>query len=438
MTSEGLGELKRLINEAALHRITLSETLQTDEFAFARAKRKLALARAFIVRLFTQRMIPRLAIQAKDAGEKLEDTRAQLDECYVDIDFGFDAAAEGTFAAMCRSFEVLRSSQRIWDITATAATDRVKERTTATQSISRTPVQFSFSQVDIIRSKYQTVRFGNVSGLEVHLYPGFLLTREPGTDFALIEWKDAAIQFKISRFIEEEAVPKDSEVVGNTWAKANKDGSPDRRFSDNHQIPIVKYGELWFGSPTGLLEAYMVSNCGSAENFSIAVAHHKDALDKLGDNPQQVVPEEAHDSADDDTAAPEVEANEPSPPPPRMYLDWVGLVVLVIAIAYSGYWLDTHIPALLSALRQTTANESIATEPAALATMPSDVSREVVYVHSKAVNVRSAPSVSGRIIEKAVRGTKFNVFSVKGRWTEVGEDKPVGWVLSTLLRPTAS
>jgi len=439
MTSAGLGELKRLINEAALHRIALSEATKIDENNLARAERKLALARAFIIRLFTQRVVPRLVAQAEDAREKLEDCRAQLDGCYVDIDFGLDDATTGTFAAMCRSFEALRSSQKIWDITATVQTDRIRERTTATQRISRSPVQFNFSQVDIVRSKYQTMRFGNVSELEVHLYPGFLLTREPGTDFALIEWKDAAIQFMISRFIEEETVPSDSEVVGHSWAKANKDGSPDRRFNNNYQIPVAKYGELWFRSPTGLLEAYLVSNCGNAENFASAVVHHKDALEKLGDLPQQVAHEEAQHDTNDEAAPPQIEANEAPPLPPRMYADWIALTILIVAIGFSGYWLGAHIPSLLSSLREAVASDrsvAASTTPAPQE-MSLEALRTVVYVQRRVVNIRSGPSASARIIRKAGEGAKFSVFDVNGQWTEVGDGKPVGWVRTTLLGPTS-
>src|SRR5262249_40893712 len=154
-----------------------------------------------------------------------------------------DDATSGTFAALSRSFTSLSASQKIWDITETAQTDRVKERTTATQRFTRTPVRFDFAEVEIIRSEYKSMCLRNASSLEIHLFPGFILTKEIGSDFALVEWKDLTLRQSPSRFIETDPIPSDSEVVAHTWAKANKDGSPDRRFSDNQQIPIAKYGE---------------------------------------------------------------------------------------------------------------------------------------------------------------------------------------------------
>ena len=59
---------------------------------------------------------------------------------------------------------------------------------------------------------------------------------------------------------EEEGVPKDSAVIGQTWAKANKNGSRDMRFVNNHQIPIVRYASLTLKSESGLWEEFQFSN----------------------------------------------------------------------------------------------------------------------------------------------------------------------------------
>jgi len=72
------------------------------------------------------------------------------------------------------------------------------------------------------------------------------------------------------RFIEEEPVPPDAAVVGQAWAKSNKDGSPDRRFRDNYQLPIALYASLTFTSPSGLHEEFQISNPGLAERFARA------------------------------------------------------------------------------------------------------------------------------------------------------------------------
>ena len=77
--------------------------------------------------------------------------------------------------------------------------------------------------------------------------------------------------YKPYRFIEEDGVPSDSKVVGQEWAKTNKDGSRDKRFAGNYQIPIALYGELILKSATGLDEKFVVSN---PERLQSDLLHH--------------------------------------------------------------------------------------------------------------------------------------------------------------------
>ncbi len=68
--------------------------------------------------------------------------------------------------------------------------------------------------------------------------------------------------------IEEEDVPSDAAVVDQTWAKANKDGSPDRRLANNFAIPVAAYGMLDLMSASGLNGEYMVSNLEATQRFA--------------------------------------------------------------------------------------------------------------------------------------------------------------------------
>ena len=91
-------------------------------------------------------------------------------------------------------------------------------------------------------------------------FPGFILYRAAREAFSLIQYQDIRGNATNIRFQEEENVPSDSTVVGSTWAKANKDGSRDRRFANNYQIPMVQYGHLTLKSTSGLWEEFHFSN----------------------------------------------------------------------------------------------------------------------------------------------------------------------------------
>jgi len=67
-------------------------------------------------------------------------------------------------------------------------------------------------------------------------------------------------------------------LIGYTWKKANKDGSPDRRFANNYQIPILAYGGIRLTSKSGLNEEYLISNAATAQGFAQAWAAFKSGL----------------------------------------------------------------------------------------------------------------------------------------------------------------
>jgi hypothetical protein len=110
-------------------------------------------------------------------------------------------------------------------------------------------------------------RLSNANGGDLYIYPGFVLLYSSADAFALVDVSEVEFEASITPFIEEETVPADTRIIGQTWKKVNKDGSPDRRFANNYQIPVVEYGSLTIASQSGLNEEYMLSNFGAVAQF---------------------------------------------------------------------------------------------------------------------------------------------------------------------------
>ena len=81
-----------------------------------------------------------------------------------------------------------------------------------------------------------------------------------GSKIGALNYSDIDSNAHTTRFIESESVPRDAQVVGQTWKYVNKSGEPDRRFKDNRQLPICLYGELELSSTSGLNTVIMFSN----------------------------------------------------------------------------------------------------------------------------------------------------------------------------------
>ena len=113
------------------------------------------------------------------------------------------------------------------------------------------------------------------------IYPTFLILFKDNQKFGIFDLKEINTTLILTRYIENESVPKDTEIIDHTWKKANKDGSKDKRFNENYQIPIVKYGQLSLRSESGLEEDYMFSNFDAFNNFAETYNHHILLLKKL-------------------------------------------------------------------------------------------------------------------------------------------------------------
>ena len=56
------------------------------------------------------------------------------------------------------------------------------------------------------------------------------------------------------------SIPSYARIVDHTWKYVNKSGGPDKRFSDNKQLPVCIYGEMSIKSNLGVNSVIMFSN----------------------------------------------------------------------------------------------------------------------------------------------------------------------------------
>ena len=132
-------------------------------------------------------------------------------------------------------FAVLSECQKIWNVLTEKAIDRIAERSTANAVITRNPVLFSLDPCDLIQWEQKVPHLQNHTGGDMYIYPGFILYRASRQAFALIDFRVVTLKYVATHFTEAERIPSDTQVIGQTWAKSNKDGSrrPSGRFIRN-------------------------------------------------------------------------------------------------------------------------------------------------------------------------------------------------------------
>ncbi len=281
LTSEGLGAIKELLVRAQEERSRLLPELHEAEADAARLRaRHERWTKGWLFRRLFKKHFARLGERSTEATAKEAELREQESLSRLSTEFDLPVQLKDAFGHLCDATSTLSQSQRIWDTISTRDTDRYHERTVARQSIERKPVVFSLGACDLIQSAWKVPYLTNANGGELLIYPGFILYHVSNEAFALVDIHETTIEYRPNSFIEEESVPADSQLIGHTWKKANKDGSPDRRFNNNYQIPIVAYGTIRITSKTGLNEEYLISKPNASQAFAEAFALFSETLPK--------------------------------------------------------------------------------------------------------------------------------------------------------------
>ena len=283
LTSDGLKSLRDLIITANTQQKEIRADLAEARAEEIRQRDKLLARQKSLFRYFYKRSIAELSASLPVVAAEVLRLEEWEQNTKIKIEFDAGEHCNYVYSQLVEAFDDLRKSSRIWDITSESDVDQFRERSNASRSLYRKLVRFDYVSNDLIEFDGKAMRFQNANGNDILIYPGVALIPSDNGDFALIDLRELNICGGVTRFIESEGVPHDSEIVDHTWFKVNKNGSPDRRFNDNYQIPICKYGELVFSSGKGINEQYHLSQAKPANFFGALYPMYQEALQQASD-----------------------------------------------------------------------------------------------------------------------------------------------------------
>lgn len=279
ITSVGLRAFRELLVEANRESLRLkSELPSLQEQLRSTQKKAYKWQNGVVLKHLLRKRYAAILTNFQSAQKEVDELTKSIERCRVALEIEMNGGMDQSYGALVEAFRELAACDVSWDTTSEAAVDRVKERSRAFRQITRTKILPDCRPADVIAPSRPSLRLPNANGGDLYILPGLLLVFKRAEDFALINLREVQLTYNATRFQEEEGVPSDSRVIGHTWKKVNKDGSPDRRFAANYQIPIAEYGILRFISAAGLNEEYMFSNAAKAEKFRAALAAHQAAM----------------------------------------------------------------------------------------------------------------------------------------------------------------
>lgn len=185
------------------------------------------------------------------------------------LQYNLEDEQQQRFTSLIDAFNRMVRCQRVWRVPVEWDQGDWKRNAGANVTIERHPIQLQMGLPSLVKSNLEFPSFP-LGKRTIYFAPDAILIVARNS-VAALRYEDCQIAASDTRFIESERTPADAEVVGQTWQYVNKKGGPDRRFSNNRQLPICLYGQVDFRSGSGLNERIQCSRSDAAAEFASRV-----------------------------------------------------------------------------------------------------------------------------------------------------------------------
>ena len=176
----------------------------------------------------------------------------------VQLEYSFDDGLEDVHQRRLQGWQELFSSEKVWQITERGSTTNTRRNAGASNVIRRNLLSKPKSKVFWLKSNISPMIIRLQKESMVLLPDKILLIS--GVKVGAVSFEDIQIQAREQTFIEEQAVPHDTQIIGKTWKYVNRNGTPDKRFKNNRQLPRCLYGQVTMQTPSGLNVQLQCSN----------------------------------------------------------------------------------------------------------------------------------------------------------------------------------
>jgi len=193
----------------------------------------------------------RRKIKKSKVKEHIHILEKRLEKLNMDLENSKYLAEEGlnqeklkSYENLCKTFEKMMESNKMWEETSSASV--LTAKSPMVRTVDRKAIKMNVGVFDYIKSDYDIPMIIFNSGLNLYLYPNFIITAESTTEFEIYSWDQIMCEDGYCEFVESFIPPTDSKKIRTTYKYVNKDGGPDRRYSNNPTYPVMEYRNLIF------------------------------------------------------------------------------------------------------------------------------------------------------------------------------------------------
>lgn len=183
------------------------------------------------------------------------------------LEYSFDPEREDEHTRRIDAWQLLAEGDKEWQVLTEQFNSNRKVNAGAGRSLKRVACKIVRGHPYYIKTNVETIQIVLHDKESLIILPDkvfFVRKRKVG----MIDYTDFRISVSSVRFVESDPIPKDAQVVGQTWQYVNKNGTPDLRFKNNKQIPVCLYGQVFLRSSSGLNVELQISNVQNTLDFA--------------------------------------------------------------------------------------------------------------------------------------------------------------------------
>ena len=182
----------------------------------------------------------------------------------VNVQYEYDEYGEKKISLIQSLMEILQSNKAMWQVNDVFHNTRTKVHAGASQSISRSAINIQTKKPYFLNTNV-TCYFVKLKKEKLYILPDKMIVVSKNKVGA-IDLSDLDMSVADKQFIENVA-PKDAQILSFTWQYVNKNGTPDKRFNNNRQLPVCRYGTISFKTQQGFNTLIYCSNVNKAAEF---------------------------------------------------------------------------------------------------------------------------------------------------------------------------
>ena len=224
----------------------------------------------------------------------------------AEVNYEMDTEAANEWEKFAEFFSTLKTSKKLWVIETSQSVMNIKTNAGAGRNLTR-------SQLTLKKTKAnRIIGFGVFSNSPCFKLKGkqctilFLpcdIIIKKGKHIVACSYENLEIRTGTTNFIETDPVPKDATIIRYTWQFVNKDGSADRRYSNNRKLPVCQYGRIMLQAGDQIGVEIHVSNTATTANIGTAYRYYANYLEELSFHNQAVALSTAFQEEENDDAA---------------------------------------------------------------------------------------------------------------------------------------